>query len=196
MYTLNKNERGANVILRIAFLIAVVISLLAGGLPKAQAAVVYFDTDDTFVVPGETISVSIFSTVSADRIRMDRISDADFGIASYLYLNPDFFAIVSEGTAVNTDGILIEGIMTDIVPAWSDVWGVLYSFDYLVPMAPPGHTITIFADSSENTINEIFCDVGGNLVYVTPESLTLTVVPEPATMLLFGLGVLLLRKKR
>jgi len=38
--------------------------------------VVYFDTADPMVMPGETISVSIFSTVETDSIRMDRTRHA------------------------------------------------------------------------------------------------------------------------
>jgi len=176
-------------------ILAVVILLKASVL---QAAAVYFDTVDPIVMPGETIYVSIFSTVETDRIRMDRISDADFGIASNLYLNPGYpqGSDFNEGDLVNSEGVLIEGIRAGIgLPVWSGVSGVLYSFDYLVSMAAqPGHTITIFADPSNNAINEVFCDVDGDLVYVTPESLSLTVVPEPGTISLLGLGLLLTRK--
>jgi len=176
-------------------ILAVVILLKAS---VSQAAVVYFDTADPMVMPGETISISIFSTVETDSIRMDRISDADFGITSNLYLNPGYpqGSDFNEGDLVNSEGVLIEGIRAGIgLPVWSGVSGVLYSFDYLVSMAAqPGHTITIFADPSNNAINEVFCDVDGDLVYVTPESLSLTVVPEPGTISLLGLGLLLTRK--
>jgi hypothetical protein len=130
---------------------------------------------------------------------MDRISDADFGIASNLYLNPDYppGSGYNEGVAVNNNGVLIEGIKAGIgLPVWSGVSGVLYSFDYLVPIAPFGHTITIFADPSGGAVNQVWCDIGPGLEPITPESLTLTVVPEPGTILLFGLGMLLVRKTK
>jgi hypothetical protein len=162
------------------------------------AAVVYFDTADPLVLPGQTISVSIFSTVETDSIRMDRISDADFGIASNLYINPDYpegsgFNI---GNIVNSGGVLIEGVRAGIgLPQFSGVAGVLYSFDYLVPQASPGYTITIFADPS--ALNEVWVDIGGpGLESVTPDSLTLTIVPEPATILLLGIGGLVLARRK
>jgi hypothetical protein len=127
---------------------------------------------------------------------MDRISDADFGIASNLYLNPDYGTWqFSEGTAVNSGGILIE----DVSGGWDLVGraisGVLYSFDYLVPMAQPGQVITIFADSSGNAVNHVFAWVDDDLVYVMPDSLTLTVVPEPATIYVLLIGGLLAVRK-
>ncbi len=179
-----------------SFLIILVVILFA---VTSQATVVYFDTADPMVEPGETISISIFSTVETDSIRMDRISDSDFGTAGNLYLNPDYplGSGYNEGVVVNNNGVLIEGIKASIgLPVWSGVSGVLYSFDYLVPMASIGHTITIFADPSDGAINEVFCNVAGDLVYITPESLTLTVIPEPGTVFLFGLGILFVRKTK
>ena len=173
------------IVISVLVVLAVVVS------NAAVAGVVYFDTADPLVLPGETISVSIFSTVETDSIRMDRISDADLGVASTLSVNPDYpegsgFNI---GNIVNSGGVLIEGVRAGLgLPVWSGVTGVLYSFDYLVPSASAGHTITIFPDPSNSAVNEIFCKVDDNLVYLTPDSLTLTIVPEPATILLLALG--------
>jgi hypothetical protein len=162
-----------------------------------QAALVFFDTDDPFVMPGETISVSIFSLYITDHIRMDRIGDADFGIASNLYLNPNYNPPLNEGVVINNNGVLIEGVSTGIVPVCPAVSGVLYSFDYTVPSTVAvGHIITIFADPSGGAINQIYLHDSYSWKYVTPESLTLTVVPEPGTILLFGLGMLLVRKAK
>ena len=198
MKALKNREREDKITLRIAFLFAFAVSLLAFGIPipKAQAAVVFFDTDDPFVMPGETISISIFSTVETDSIRMDRISDDGFGEASNLYLNPNYDAPLDEGDVVNENGVLIEGISTGIVPTFPAVSGILYSFDYLVPMSSPGHTITIFADCSNGAVNQVLCDIGPGLDPITPDSLSLTVIPEPVTIALFGLGMLFLRKDR
>lgn len=196
MNPLKKNEREVNIAVRISFLFAVVISLLVCGIPKANAAVVFFDTEDPNVVPGETISISIFSTCITDHIRMDRISDADFGIASNLYINPNYNAPLDEGEVVNENGVLIEGVSTGIVPDCPSVAGVLYSFDYKVPSAALDHIITIFADPSGGAINQIYVYDSSTWKYVTPESLTLTVVPEPCSIVLLTLGVLFLRKDK
>jgi hypothetical protein len=171
------------------FLIIMAVILLAASV--SQAAVVFFDTADPFVLPGETISISIFSTVETDSIRMDRISDADFGAASNLYLNPDYGTWqFSEGTTVNSGGVLIEDVKGGWTLASNAVSGVLYSFDYLVPIVQPGHIITIFADPSGGAVNDVFFLGESAPEHVTPESLTLTVVPEPASLLLLGTGFL------
>jgi hypothetical protein len=159
-----------------------ILYVLGLSAPASASAVVYFDTADPLVRPGQTISISIFSTVETDSIRMGRISDADFGIASNLYVNPDYpegsgFNI---GNIINSGGVLIEGVRAGIgLPQFSAATGVLYSFDYLVPQASPGHTITIFADPS--ALNQVWVDIDG-LEPVTPDTLTLTIVAEPTTL--------------
>jgi len=178
-------------------IVIILVAVILLGTSVSQATVVFFDTANPMVMPGETISVAIFSTVITTQIRMDRISDADFGIASNLYLNPEYDSggVFNEGTAVNSSGVLIEGVLTLAPPGPPEVSGVLYSFDYLVPIAPPGHIISIFADPSEGAINEISCFVDSSYVRLTPESLTLTVIPEPATIVLLGIGGFLLGRK-
>jgi hypothetical protein len=176
--------------------IATVVILL--GISHVQATVVFFDTADPLVMPGETISVSIFSTVETDSIRMDRISDADFGTASNLYLNPNYSTPLDEGIVVNISGVLIEGVSTGITPIFPAVSGVLYSFDYTVSEeAAYGQIISLFADLSGGAINEVWCNIGPGfrLEAITPESLSLTVVPEPITIVLLGTGSLLLARR-
>ncbi len=177
-------------------LFLIIAAVILSGVSVSQAAVVFFDTADPMVEPGETISVSIFSTVATDSIRMDQISDADFGVASDLYLNPNYNSPLNEGSLVNTGGVLIEGVSTAMITAFPAVSGVLYSFDYLVPMASPGHIITIFADPSNDAVNYVLCDIGLGLTPITPESLSLTIVPEPTTIVLLAMGGLLLARER
>jgi hypothetical protein len=178
-----------------AITLIIALSVLMFASNVSQAALVFFDTADPEVLPGETISVTIFSTVDTDSIRMDRISDADAGIASNLYLNPNYDLPLNEGVVVNENGVLIEDVNTGITLAFPAVSGVLYSFDYLVPMAQPGHIITIFADPSNDSVNEVWYDIGSGLESITPEALSLTVVPEPATIYLLLIGGLVALRK-
>jgi hypothetical protein len=191
MNALNKNGKEALKKVFLAFILALAVH------SPMRAAVVYFDTDNPFVIPSETILVSIFSTVETDSIRMDKISDDVGGTASNLYLNPNYDTPLNPGIIVNTGGILIEGVSTGITPAFPAVSGVLYSFDYTVPLVSSGTVITIFANPSNGAVNEVRAKIGPGLTAITPESLSITVVPEPAALLVFaGGGFILLRLRR
>jgi len=170
-------------------------TLLALGVLSSERAVaeIFFDTADPFVAPRETISVDIFSTVITDHIRMDRISDDGSGSASNLLLNPGYNPPLNAGVSINEGGVLIEGISTGIIPDSPEISGILYSFDYTVSLgAVDGQLISIFADPSGGAINQIYANLPTGWEYVTPESLTLTVIPEPTSLLLIGFGGLLL----
>lgn len=174
-------------------------TLLALGVLLGERAVaeIFFDTADAFVAPGETISVSIFSTVITDHIRMDKISDDGNGFASNLFLNPGYNLPLNTGAPINEGGVLIEGVSTGQVPDTPAISGVLCSFDYTVNFgAFEGQLISIFADSSGGAINQIYANLPTSWEYVTPESLTLTIIPEPATFFLLGGGLLLVRRIR
>lgn len=173
-------------------LFLIIISAILFVANVSQAALVFFDTADPLVEPGETISVTIFSTVETEFIRMDRISDDAGGTASNLYLNPNYNGpTFSEGTAVNSGGVLIEGVIGgEITPALPTISGVLYSFDYTVPVdVLYAQIINIFPDPSNGAINQVYTSE-----YVTPDNLSLTVVPEPGSIVLLGLGSLLLAR--
>ena len=165
-----------------------ILYVLALSATASASVVVYFDTADPLVRPGQTISISIFSTVETDNIRMGRISDGDFGIASNLWLNPNYNTPLNPGVIINTGGILIEGVSSGVLPVSPAVSGVLYTFNYLVPQASAGHTITIFGDPSHGAINQVWVHSGPGLEPVTPDSLTLTIIPEPCTLVLLGIG--------
>jgi hypothetical protein len=180
-------------------ILVIIGTLLAlGVLPSEQAvAEIFFDTPDPFVAPGETISVEIFSTVITDHIRMDRISDDGNGSASNLFVNPDYNPPLNAGVPINESGILIEWVSTGIMPDSPEVSGSLYNFDYTVSLgAVDGQLISIFADPSGGAINQIYANIPTGWEYVTPESLTLTIIPEPATFFLLGGGLLLVRRIR
>jgi hypothetical protein len=159
----------------------------------AQAeSVVYFRTDNTDVIAGQTISVEIFTTALTDHVTLDKISDDAGGQASNLWLNPNYNSPLDAGTAVNLNHILIEGVSSGIAPAFPAVSDVLYKFDYLVPQLASGTEITIFADPSDGSVNEVWCDLNLGLEAITPDSLVVTIVPEPVTILFLGTGVLTL----
>jgi len=176
--------------------ILVIGTLLAMGilLSERAEAEIFFDTPDPFVGPGETVTVSIFSDVITDHIRMDRISDDGGGFASNLFLNPGYIHPLNAGIPINMGGVLIEGFSSEQAPDTPAISGVLYSFDYTVNFgAFEGQLISIFADPSGGAVNQIYAYLPTGWEYVTPESLTLTVIPEPTSFLLVGLGGMLLR---
>lgn len=156
--------------------------------------IVYFNTENSIVQAGETVEISIFSTVITSEIRMDRISDTHGGTASNLWINPGYW-MVDQGTLINSGNVLIEDVYTFETPVDPKVSGNLYTFDYLVPDVSYGTLITIFADSENGAVNYVGF-AGTDDPDITPSSLVLTVVPEPATLALLGLGGLLIRRKR
>jgi hypothetical protein len=127
---------------------------------------------------------------------MDRISNDVAGIAGNLYLNPNYNPPLNDGRLINMGGVLIEDVTTGIAPYYPAVSGVLYSFDYKVPEeAVPGQVINIFADPSCGAINVVSVYDSGRK-FVTPESLSLSVIPEPATVLFLIVGIGVIRAIR
>ena len=182
-------------------LIIFMLSLFVSPVLMAdEEPLVYFTTPDTVVFPGETIPISIFSTLPTSYIQMDRISDGDAGIAGNLYLNSNYGHLNSyEGIEVNSGGILIEDVIGILETATSPlVSGELYSFDYTVSEnALHDEIISIFTDPSGDAINQVYVIDEFYADYITPDSLSLTVwVPEPCTIYLLGMGALALRARK
>ena len=178
----------------LAVLVLMVIVLFG---TSSATPIVYFDTADTNVHAGDTIQITIFSAVGTDHIRMDRISDDGDGTASNLWINPNYNAPLDAGALINLNNVLVEDVSSKILPYCPGVIGTLYSFDYTIfSEAVVGQTINIFSDPSEGSVNHVYVYIDGEgWQYATPQSLTLTVVPEPATFLLFGTGIVFLRRK-
>ena len=182
--------------MKISVLHAVAFMLLVAACSvQSYGSVVYFDTANPNVQPGETISVAIFSEVITTRIQMDRISDTHGGTASNLWLNPEYHS-GNSGTLVNSENVLIENAYSLIIPLEAQVSGNLYTFDYLVPNVLYGTAITIFADSTGGATNLVYTSISGSGDSYPPDSLTLMVVPEPASILFFLLGAVAVNCKK
>lgn len=162
-------------------------------LGQANATLVYFDTSDPFVHPGETISVRIYTEYMTDYIRMARISNNVAGSVTNLYLNPNYYPPLNVGSPVPVGQVLIVDVSSGIPAISPQVSGVLYSFDYKVPKeVVHGQVINIFPDPS--SYNKVYVT---NFGLVTPDSLSLIVVPEPGTILfLIIAGLVVTRRSR
>jgi len=127
-------------------------------------------------------------------MEMDNVTSDNGGIASGPEFHPDIDGGLSSPGSPGVDGYLIRGPIGS-VPGTTDTglsdpsWG--YRFEYHVPDLSYSSNITIALEGF------VIKNVAGQTMtgYTLNDELDLHVVPEPAALLLFGLGGLLLRKR-
>ena len=153
----------------------------------------------------DTITIELYATGFYENYPSDTIGFMDIsalltdkgGIASAPSLHSALAAGAgaSPGIIVNSGGVLIENIIGNREVGSPGVYpfpAVLYSFEFHIPDLPYSTNITI-------SFSGLVLMNAGNFTivpaYTVSGPLEIHVVPEPATLLLFGLGGLLLRKR-
>lgn len=168
-------------------LVSVVVVLVAASLASAAGFLVG-GSDAAGILPGGTVTVELV-TAGASSMTLQQIIDGASitGAASNLVLSDgwDWDDFDSLGTAVNAGGVLIENATGTVMFGRPNVVGTAYSFDYtLAAGVPEGETFKIGPGAGTNKIGGV------------PAALSLTVIPEPMTIALLGLGGLFLRRKK
>lgn len=167
--------------------VSAVLVLAVVSLASAGPAFTVGGASSANIGVGGTVTVNLMTDGGASSLTLQQIADSASitGAASGLDLPAgwDWAAFRSLGTIVNSGGVLIENATGTINFGSPQVDGVAYSFDYTVA-APLGETFTIGPGTGTNKL-------GGDIAGVT-----LTVIPEPMTVALLGLGCLFLRRKK
>jgi hypothetical protein len=167
--------------------VSIVVVLVAASLASAAGFMVGGSASANIPLGG-TVKVELV-TDGAKSMTLEQIIDGASitGAASNMALSDgwtwdDFDSL---GTAVNAGGVLIENATGTVMFGDPEVIGTAYSFDYtLAAGVPLGETFQIGPGAGTNKIGGV------------PVPLNLTVVPEPMTIALLGLGGLFLRRKK
>lgn len=169
--------------------VSAVLVLAVVSLASAGPAFLVGGASSANIVEGTTVTVELMTDGGASSLTLQQIADSASvtGAASNLVLPGgwDWAAFRSDGTIVNSGGVLIENATGTINFGSPQVDGVAYSFDYTVA-APVGEVFTIGPGTGTNKL-------GGDIAGV---SLTVVPIPEPMTVALLGLGCLFLRRKK
>ena len=178
-----------------------ILTLVLGVASLATAGLTASKTVDVEV--GDVITISYLAEVVTNGVTLRSIDDDVAGLATtgaeLVYSGYNFALKVGDGKG--TGGKLYDGGTSDsfagsyfsLLGAGSDagIGEALWSFAYTVPTTEAA-TITITIGAGTVTpLGDSAADVDGENVV-----LTMSTIPEPATMALLGLGALVLRRKK
>lgn len=176
----------------------VFLSILA--IASTASALPYFTVDAAdqkdHYQPSDWITIQLVDS-NVIGFGIDAITDGGMGgMSSNHIFNYGFGYHNIE--AENSNGMLVEymGAAVTIDPP-IPVTGVLYSFEYHIPQATESTIITIssFADG-DDYLEPYFVYFGGGEYEGPVSEVTIHVVPEPTTIVLLGLGGLLMRLRK
>jgi hypothetical protein len=162
----------------------------------APAATVSFEVDAASrkqdYSPGDTIWINIVGSAWANNFQVGSIISNHGGIATgSRYFDPIFYTGLNYGTVVNAGSpyVLISNIQGRNMALSGSTPPFYYKFQFQVPDTTVPLQLTI-DDYGQTFISNIGSWSVSN---ITP--LHINVTPEPCTLLLFGIGGLMLRKK-
>ena len=171
-----------------------VLALVLAVATMVSAGTVSFQASNTNVLVGEVVSITVIATGNCTNIAIPQILSDNAGLASNRALAAGFNQFPQVGTIVNAGNVLITGISGATPFAFPPVPVLagtsLYTFDYTVPEVGAGTVITISGAGSLSFMFDDFSQTTGM------GSTSMTVVPEPMTIALLGLGGLFIRRRK
>ncbi len=194
--------------------VLVVICLMAGWATAGYVQIRAVGNPSDIIVAGNgdvltmQVSVSGFSDQVMETLALMNFDiaqqlngDATTGAASNNYVNPALFDNFNNGTLINSSDTLIRNATasremgtTFNTPGWAVNEVVVYTFTYTVGSPGQNGSIILSLSDSGNGV-PMFGDVMGNDISGDVVVSNITIVPEPLTLALMGLGGLLIRKR-
>ena len=173
-----------------------ILMLVLGLVSTAGAATLRLEYSGSSTAPASVLGTTISVDMLCD-VQLTGINKVDFGEGTSTgTLSLGDWQVLTQGQA-NEDGTLTSNDIIDAFASQSGgAWSadtVLYSFDYAVG-ASGGGTVQMMMSAGDND-----SAVDGMTVYSYGTSLSLsdlTILPEPMTIALLGLGGSFLRRRR